>query len=1443
LLALQSSKVQTWLAQKVSMHLSKAMGVQVSIRSVNIHFIDRARIEGIYMEDLHQDTLLYLEEMDVNLDDIFLGFTHFSFDEVKLKNGQFNVRQFAGEEDLNIQFFLDFINGPKDTTDTTKSRPPEIFFWKLNLDHVDFTYEYRDSVPDTLPGFNQDLIRIRNINASLKRFMIVDDSLSGELRGLQCHDPNGFIVKKMDTDFIISYTMMDFAALNLQTPLSSMQGKIHFDYDSYDDLSDFIPKVQMRGRIRGSKIHTRDLAFFSTELDGLDQVFNLSGNFKGTVDDLTGKNVLLSNGKVTRYNGNFRLKGLPDTENTLFRFAIREFTTSASDIEKLPVYPFISNERINLPEEFDRLEMLSFSGELEGYISDFQLNGLLESRPGDLQTNLQVKYQPEKNQYQYRGQVKSSGLNTGTLLNMKETFGKAVFMLEFEGEGFNQKSMELKLNANLASFSFNGYDYQNVLIDGTVDGQVYNGIMKVTDPNLKLECSVDANLKDKAPGYLVHASLGKIDPVALHFFKADSSLSISAEILAEFSGDNLNNLEGFAEISESIIWFGSGKYRVDDLLVEASGNKTNRNLNLHSNILDAGLKGSFEVENLALSMVRVLNKVLPEWFDIAETQKQIEPTAWQATLKLKDTKLLSALFVPSIQLKEGANFFTEFNSEREFLKLSGILPSVNVSGLKFELVNLDLNSQGNKIILDANAESLWLSDSLRIRHLKTNFSGKVDSALFNLQWASKNTLSKPDARINFKLLFKDQTASLEILPSLILVEDTLWQVNEGNLVQFDTAGITIDNLSFSHQDEFIRLDGRIGENQRDELDIILDQFNLRNLNPFLLSTGIRFGGKANGIISLAELRNDPYFKSNLKFNSIKLNDDMLGDGQLSSTWIPSEKRIDLDGALIAANVPRLAFSGGFYPERSDNNLDLDVKLSNMRVDLFERYLSDIFSKINDGFADGTIHISGTPSDPVAIGSLMLKRTSVTVGLLNTTYSFTHEFKLEKNQIFARNVQLNDQQGNSALLDFKLTHKNFDNLNFDVRLSTKRIQALNTNELQSDLFYGTAFASGTFRAYGPIENIVMDITARTEKGTKFYLPLYDGGDISSQDFITFEQNSTLSKPIRKRTQITSSKGYELNFNLNITNDAEVVLIFDPQTGDVIQGRGTAQLRMEVTEAGAFNMYGDYTISSGNYQFNLVVSKPFDLQPGGTISFKGDPYDADINISAIYRVRTSLYNLVKNIDSSATIKRMIDVHAVMHLTDKLMKPQVSFDIVLPNADEATRNLLRSQIAGDDELNRQVFALIMLGNFWPNQGGANEIAGFGGANASELISSQLSNMLGRLSDDLKLGVNYKQGDADNTEELRLIWSTQLMGDRVLIDGNFGTAGIPQSAVQNTSNLVGEFTIEAKVNQDGTVRIKVFNRSNQYLLVFNGVPYTQGVGLFYRRDFEVFSDLKKKK
>ncbi len=1438
---------QTWAARKVALRMSEAIGARVDIQKLRIRFFDHVSLEGFYVEDLHKDTLLYVEELRANFDDVYLNATHFDFDRVLIRNGQFNVRQFWNEDDLNIQFLLDILDPPRQPGDTSHSVPPELFFWRTDVENLDFTYEYRDTIPDTGFGMNYDHLRIRDIHARIDRFLIINDSLSGEIRNFRCYEPSGFAIQQLKTDFIVSYTTIELANMKLKTPRSSMEGKVRFDYSSYDDLASFIDSVQIRGKIKQSKVNLDELAVFSEELRGLDLNVQVSGNVVGTIDNLRGRGVSLELGRHTRLNGNFQFQGLPDVDSTYFTFNLKELRSSAEDLRLIPAYPFYRGDSLKIPREIDKLGLITYRGKLGGTLDNVSAEGHWFTDPGEVIADLNLRYDNEISDYRYEGFVSTPGFNLNALVPTKPAVGVLVGDAIIQGESFNPDRLIASLDGSIQSIDLAGYAYRNLKFVGEVAKNVYNGNLQVNDPNLILSFQGLADFSKLNSRFDFSASLDKLNLTALKLLKRDSAFIVSTEVVSNFTGNSIDNLFGQIELSNTLFKYGSQRYRMEDLLLEASGNPYDRLISLTSDMADVQVEGSFRLATMPGAISDVLNSFLPSFTLIGTGQSQ-DPfhQNFRYSATIKDISLLEELFFPDLSFRKTTTINGRFDSARRLLNAQIDAPEFNAYGITFNQLKTSAVAENNQLQIDAASPVVNITDSVRVRHVHLSSNAVTDNLGLSLEWASKDNLQAADAQLNANALFQGESISLRLLPSILLVGDSLWQVNEENKLTYSGGKLDIDNLSFIHNTEFVRVDGVLSSNPSDEVDVVLDNFQLSNLNPFIAESDLSLGGTARGIITLSDLTRQLLFTSNLDLKGIKVNNDAIGDGALISEWDPDGKRVLLEGFLGTTDFKKLSFDGHFSPAKKENNLDFDIAIRNLRLELLKPYVDDLFSQVS-GLLDGDLHLSGSPDKPVLDGELSFdKRTFLTVDLLNTRYQLMDKVYFRKNLIYSKSLKLRDARQSTARCELTVKHNYFKDFDLDVLINAQNLQALNTVEGQSDLFFGTAYATGTFRAYGKLDNIKMDINAKTEKGTVFNLPLSGAGDVSQQDFIVFETTETKAAESAKLQKKTESKGYELNFNLEITPDAEARLLFDPKVGDVISGNGSANLQLEVTEAGEFNIYGDYQIEKGEYLFTLqnIINKKFMVRKGGQIRFRGDPYDADIDLAAIYRVRTSLFNLVRNIDSSAAVKRPIDVDATMYLSDKLMKPTIKFDIQLPNADDQMRNLLKSQIVSEDDLNRQVFALVLFRGFLPSFQGATDIGSVSN-NGFELVSSQLSNMLSQFSKDINIGVNYNQGDGIAGDQVNFDFSTQLFNDRVTVDGSVGTMGGATTAntTKNTTNMVGEFNIEVKVTPDGAIRIKVFNRSNQYLLVTNDVPYTQGVGVFYRREFDTIEELRPKK
>ncbi|HNZ71932.1 MAG TPA: translocation/assembly module TamB domain-containing protein, partial [Prolixibacteraceae bacterium] len=286
-----------------------------------------------------------------------------------------------------------------------------------------------------------------------------------------------------------------------------------------------------------------------------------------------------------------------------------------------------------------------------------------------------------------------------------------------------------------------------------------------------------------------------------------------------------------------------------------------------------------------------------------------------------------------------------------------------------------------------------------------------------------------------------------------------------------------------------------------------------------------------------------------------------------------------------------------------------------------------------------------------------------------------------------------------------------------------------------------------------------------------------------------------------------------------------------------------------------LYGDYVIEKGDYLFTLenIINKRFTINQGGTIKWTGEPYDADINLTAVYKVKTSLYDLFPESSTDMDLVRRMPVDCVISLSESLMQPKINFKIELPTAEQSIQDQVKQIIVTEEDVNKQMLSLLMLGRFYTPEiyagktttvAGSEIVTNTASTTASELLSNQLSNWLSQISDQVDIGVNYRPGVTDGVKEIsndqiELALSTQVFNDRVTIDGNIGNNSNPSA--NNSGEFIGEFDIKVKLTNDGRLQLKVYNHSNDGILN-EEEPYTQGIGLSYREEFNTLKDLFRK-
>ncbi|NJK86989.1 MAG: hypothetical protein HC906_14430 [Bacteroidales bacterium] len=650
-----------------------------------------------------------------------------------------------------------------------------------------------------------------------------------------------------------------------------------------------------------------------------------------------------------------------------------------------------------------------------------------------------------------------------------------------------------------------------------------------------------------------------------------------------------------------------------------------------------------------------------------------------------------------------------------------------------------------------------------------------------------------------------------------------------------------------YNDQYFKIFGKISDNENDELVAEFSRFDLGHINSLWRYAGFKFNGILNGKAYISHFYSNPHFFSELKVDSFKINDEKLGDVVVNSVWDNEEKAISLQAFAKRGNLKTISIEGEYFPYKN-GLLNFDISLEKLRLNLFDPYIQSLASNLK-GLASGDLKVLGTLKKPLFNGDLNLQKTSFTVNYLKTPYFLTHKVNIRDNNILLNDLTVIDQFGNKSTVNGSVTHNFFRNFKFNIAINANRFQFLNTQIADNSDFYGTAYATGLVQIQGSPKNITMDIKAKSERDTRIFIPLSGQEQITEYDFISFYRpGQDEEKETGNGNYKVNLSGIQMNFDFEVTPDAEIQLIFDPAVGDIIRGRGNGNLKMQISTLGKFSMFGNYVVEEGDYRFTLMnfINRSFDIDPGGEITWTGSPYDANMNIKAIYETKTSLNNLFGSIGADeSTGSNTSTVQCIISMTENLMSPKIKFDIELPNAEEEWKEKVKNEISTNEDLNKQFLALLVTGKFVPsNQEGfeSSPYSSVANGNASEFLSNQLSHWLSQINNNVDISVNLRNDNQLKRNDVEMALSTQLFNDKLTFYGNvdYQTSNT-NNKVQSSSKLVGDVELDYKINKSGKLRIKAFHHSKDDLSMsyIEGKPYTQGVGFVYKEEFNTLGEL----
>lgn len=1418
-------------------------------------------------DNLGNRLLLYFKRADFEIDQLDFPSKTISIRDADLDEPVFSVVQMLPAIDSLLPPKAQEVSGEVWTFHAGSLRLTDGTFQIANLAVPQTFY------PDPF-GIDYTHLNISDVDLNIESLFIHGWFFQGNDIDIHLRHQNGFEIEKLRASkAIVSDTAIHIDDFLLTSEATRISNSLSLRYNGYTDFQQFPDAVQILIPDADIDLNIRDLLALAPGLQKVEffsqnaqQQMVLRGRVLGTINQLSVRNMQAGLGALS-LTGDFSGRDLTVQDKQYLNLDLKGSAFSARAIQQ--IFP-----KWDLPPFAERLGQVNFTGKFIGYPNDFDAAGTFQTSLGAVSLDINLNTVQGMANGKYSGSIGLSEFNLGKMLGV-DKLGKVSFNgIVNQGKGLTGDTFSADIAGRVQSVWFNGYNYQDLRVDGKIDNNVFDGLLDINDPNVGVHFSGIADFRDGLPRLNCNLTIDSIllgesglmsQPVTVRgVFDIDMTVGPVQHISGTLLGTDLNLL------------MGDGSYCFDrlNILADVDSSGLMRSYQFDSEVFTGLLEGVFDPIKLPGQLHDYLYRYYPDVFSPPKAATAGIPTDeqqlhWDVTIHQSDN-WFSLLGLPTLWLKNmhtrGSVNLTEERStgkielpELHYGNINAYLTSIQFAenrgrtGFDVELIAADVNEGMffEEVLISGEATN----DSVRVNVKTDNLAGFIDQI-----------------DIDFYADPHEGTWSIEANPKRLRMLGEYWAVPVGNKIEISKNAFNLENFSLVAGDQEIILD----DINNKGLEAHISGFDISYLNDLWINDKFAFSGLYTLDFTIDNLYEIRQMRTDLVVPAMRINNIPYGEWKLHAFM--NEPK---DSVRIQLNMENreasLAVEGAYLPpiksvpKDDQNYLRLAARTVDFPLDFLE-FLMGGNIRDTEGSVDMDITLKGKLNQLVPEGSGRVYNGSTRIDYLGALYSFHDQgFKITDKMIDLSGVTLYDVQGNTASVQGGITHRYFRDLGLNATITSARIMGLDVNREQNNIFYGKGIGAVNARFTGSLANVNMQIQVTTGKGTHIYIPLSGAAEQSDKDFVVFLENGRM--PVTSTTQI-DLQGINLELNMTITEDATVEIIFDETTNEIMRGTGRGNLQLSMTRTGQFSMYGNYVISEGDYLFTnfSIVRKPFVIKEGSTIHWDGDPYDATLNVQAQYKGLTApVFPLIEEfIGADATLrsqaKERTPVDLTMTLRGSLLHPTFTFDIAFPELTGTLKAYTDSKIntlkANEHAMLVQVMGLVGARSFLPSTSvGVGTLSRSIDNTLSELISATLSSYLGGLlSDvipqgtfftgiDLNIGLDLPftsgQGTGVIDEEGNIEDPTaasaeislplEFFNDRLSVNvgGNYVRGA---TLVEAGEYWAGDVTFEYHITPDRRLRIRAYNRNT---VTVEGRRNKIGVGLSFRREYDSLSEI----
>ncbi|WP_258098417.1 translocation/assembly module TamB domain-containing protein [Marinoscillum pacificum] len=1300
--------------------------------------------------------------------------------------------------------------------------------------------------------FNPAHIDIKDFNLSIDQALLKKEQATLVLDALNFKERSGVSVDELNFEINISNQEINIQNLNFLSEENQLSGLINVKFNSLNEFINNPTLAELKSDL-SIELHSLDASYaFQPSLDTISylhlvdqKVLAASLDIEGSMSKLDLNKAVLNWGKSTSFKADGIIYSINNPDSIHFEDLNYLFKSTKTD---LSTFLNLDITGIDLPQSFQ------FKGNTTGSLSEIASKNSINTSDGNILINGNLKR--SSNQIAFETSIKTDSLRIGKILQNTE-LGPLTVDLEASGNGSSLNDLDAQLVTTIKSLQYGDYTFEELLLSGNLKNGTGTLNLDYNDYNLELGLSATAKLDSLTQKADLQINLKGADLLALGITKEDirTKLTLDAQLINTERATQVT-----FEINDAVVVKELENYTINKISGDYYSTSDSTSAHITSDVINARLESNTSPG----SFTTALRDQLAEYLRSDSLTNSIIPAdsgiVVRAHLSVKQDLLVSDILLPGLQQYDSITLTMDYLEAKDSLSILLNAPYINYADQILDSLRVKAIGAKQKLNFSAGWSSI---EAGPISMKQFDFSGFAqDNKLVMRLDAPEDKGSIIDIRAEMKIA--GDTLDFYIEPDTFIMHRKMWIVPEQNNILIAPNYLHFENFSLTHKNQKITLSNFGEENPYQNLKVQVDQFNLMTLSSFLNPTDTLVSGVMNGEISVSNLFSNSALLADLSIN--RLASQGINFGNLN---LKAEKGSDSDykfNMTLQGGQADLALKGSFIPSETGANLDLGLEMNRINAEIMEAFLSEEISN-PEGYFTGTVSIKGNTAEPKYNGELQFHDFGLKVNSLNTRFAINNEsLKVDNKGIYLNSFKIQDQDQNAFTIKGNILTESLTNPTFDLSLTARNFTALNSDKDDNELFYGKVGLDADLTVKGnlAIPKIRGSIGILKNSDFTMIVPESQADLVEREGVVVFVNKQNPDDILTRKDEdanntVSALTGLDLNTNLNIGTGATFKIVINERTGDNFQISGKGEFNFGMEPNGRTTLAGIYTVSDGHFEASLynLVKRRFDLAPGGTINWSGDPLSAELDIQAIYNVKASPAPLL--LDDNNANQQQLPFEVYLNLDGTILQPELSFGLDLP---ENSRGANGGQVYravqalnnSEEQLNKQVFSLLVLNRFFPtagSDGSSGGTASIARNNVNNVLSSQLNSLSNKVTGNsgfqVDFGINsytdYQGETSQERTDVNINASQRLFDDRVIVQvgSEVNVEGSTMQESDVTTPLIGNVSIEYLVTKNGRYRFKGF-RKNEYQNIIDGQLIVTGFAFIFSREFNRFQEIWRK-